>query len=34
MTNLGVALMEKRLKDVLADHVKDWATLALAGMGR
>jgi hypothetical protein len=25
--------MEKRLKDVLADHVKDWTTLTLAGLG-
>lgn len=24
---------KKRLKDVLADHVKDWTTLALAGLG-
>ena len=24
---------KKRLKDVLADHAKDWTTLALAGLG-
>ena len=25
--------MEKKVKDVIADHVKDWTTLALAGLG-
>lgn len=25
--------MESRLRDVIADHAKDWITLALAGLG-
>lgn len=25
--------MEKRVKDIVADHAKDWTTLALAGLG-